>query len=99
LAINELGSLSAPVLFVIAEDLSKMEIKALIDESDIGQIKEDQTVRFTVLAYPDETFDGAVQQVRLQPQKLQNVVNYTVVIDANNDNNLLLLSTLFASGL
>ncbi len=84
------ASLSAPVLFTIAEDLSRMEIQALVDESDIGQIKDKQKVRFTVLAYPDETFSGTVQQVRLQPQTVQNVVNYTAVIDANNDNNLLL---------
>lgn len=84
------ASLSAPVLFIIAEDLSRMKIQALVDESDIGQIKEGQSVHFSVLAYPDETFEGTVQQVRLLPETVQNVVNYTVVIDARNENNHLL---------
>jgi len=84
------ASLSAPVLFVIAENLSQMEIKALVDESDIGQINAGQEIRFTVLAYPDETFEGSVRQVRLQPATVQNVVNYTVVIDADNEDNHLL---------
>jgi len=84
------ASLQAPVLFVIAEDLSKMEIHAQVDESDIGMIKKDQKVTFDVQAYPDEIFDGVVKQIRLQPTTIQNVVNYTVVIDAENDENLLL---------
>lgn len=84
------ASLQAPVLFVIAEDLSKMEIHAQVDESDIGMIKKDQKVTFDVQAYPDEIFNGVVKQIRLQPTTIQNVVNYTVVIDAANDENLLL---------
>ena len=78
------ASFQAPVLFVIAEDLAQMEILALVDESDIGQIRQGQEVRFTVLTYPDETFHGSVRQIRLQPQTIQNVVNYTVVVDAPN---------------
>ncbi len=83
------ASFSTPTLFIIAEDLSEMEIRALVDESDIGQIKEGQSVRFTVEAYIDEEFEGTVRQVWLQPQTVQNVVNYTVVIDAANDRGLL----------
>jgi len=84
------ASLQAPTLFVIAENLSHMEILGLVDESDIGQIREGQEVRFTVQAYPDETFSGTVRQIRLKPQTIQNVVNYTVVINAENQKGLLL---------
>ena len=84
------ASLQAPVLFVIAEDLSKMEIHAQVDESDIGMIKDGQKVMFSVQAYPDKNFNGVVRQIRLQPTTVQNVVNYTVVIDAANNENLLL---------
>jgi len=84
------ASLSTPTLFLIAEDLSQMEIHALVDECDIGQIKEGQNVIFTVEAYPDETFNGIARQIRLQPETIQNVVNYTVIVDAKNDKGLLL---------
>jgi HlyD family secretion protein len=84
------ASFSTPTLFVITEDLSRMEIHADVDESDIGQIKQGQTVRFSVDAYPDDTFSGTVRQIRLQPETIQNVVNYTVVIDAMNDTGVLL---------
>jgi HlyD family secretion protein len=84
------ASFSTPTLFIVAEDLSQMEIYAEVDESDIGQIKEGQSVRFEVQAYLDETFRGTVRQIRLQPATLQNVVNYTVVVDAVNEENLLL---------
>jgi HlyD family secretion protein len=84
------ASLQAPVLFIIAEDLSKMEIHAQVDESDIGQIKEGLKVTFSVQAYPDKIFNGSVRQIRLQPTTVQNVVNYTVVIDAANNDNVLL---------
>jgi HlyD family secretion protein len=84
------ASLSAPTLFLIANDLSKMQIIANVDESDIGQIQEGQSVTFTVQAYPDKTFEGIVQQIRLQPTTIQNVVNYSVVINVNNLNGLLL---------
>lgn len=78
------ASFSAPQLFLIANDLSKMQILASVDESDIGLIEEGQTARFTVQAYPDETFTGAVRQVRLQSTTQENVVNYTVVVDVDN---------------
>ena len=84
------ASLQTPTLFIIAEDLSKMEIYAQVDESDIGQIKEGQNVRFDVQTYPDNIFQGIVKQIRLQPQTISNVVNYTVVIEAANNENLLL---------
>lgn len=84
------ASLSAPTLFEIAEDLSKMEILAEVDESDIGLIKEGQPVRFDVQAYPDKQFQGTVRQIRLKPETVSNVVIYTVVVNAANDENLLL---------
>jgi HlyD family secretion protein len=84
------ASFSTPTLFTIAQDLSKMEIKATVDESDIGQIKEGQTARFTVQAFPTKTFEGRVKQVRLKPTTSSNVVNYTVVVSASNNGNLLM---------
>jgi len=83
------ASFSTPTLFVIAEDLSEMEIHALVDESDIGAIREGQSVRFTVEAHMDEEFTGVVRQIWLKPQTVQNVVMYTVVVDARNDRGLL----------
>ncbi len=67
-----------------------MQIEATVDESDIGQIRQGQAVRFTVQAYPDRTFTGKVTQIRLQPQTISNVVNYTVIIQAENARGLLL---------
>ncbi len=84
------ASLSTPTLFIIAEDLAHMEIHAQVDESDIGQIKLGQTARFTVQAYTDQTFTGNVRQIWLQPTTVQNVVTYTVVVDAENRDNMLL---------
>ena len=87
---TEAARFNAPTLFVVAEDLSKMQIHALVDESDIGQIRVGQKARFTVEAYPDKIFFGTVKQIRLQPQTIQNVVNYTVIVDAPNKDKLLL---------
>jgi len=84
------ASLSAPQLFLIANDLSRLQILASVDESDIGRIEEGQEVRFTVQAYPEDTFIGTVRQVRLQSSMQENVVNYTVVVDVNNDDGRLL---------
>jgi HlyD family secretion protein len=78
------ASLAAPQLFLIAGDLSRMQILAPVDESDIGLIREGQSARFTVQAWPAETFGGKVRQVRLQSSTTENVVNYTVVIDVEN---------------
>jgi HlyD family secretion protein len=84
------ASLSAPKLFLIAEDLSKMEIHALVDESDMGQVKVGQRATFTVEAHAGKEFSATVRQVRLQPETVSNVVSYTVVLDAANDEGLLL---------
>jgi HlyD family secretion protein len=78
------ASLSAPQLFLIANDLSQMEILAQVGESDIAQIKEGQTAEFTVQALPGRTFEGTVKQVRLQSTTQDNVVNYTVVVAVDN---------------
>ncbi|MGB0749192.1 MAG: efflux RND transporter periplasmic adaptor subunit [Magnetospiraceae bacterium] len=84
------ASLSAPRLFLIANDLAQIEIDAQVDEADIGQVSTGQNVRFSVDAYPARTFQGAVRQVRLAPTREDNVVTYTVVITAANPENLLL---------
>jgi HlyD family secretion protein len=84
------ASLSAPQLFLIANDLSHMQILAQVGESDIAQIKEGQPVTFSVQALPNEQFKGTVQQVRLQSTTADNVVNYTVVIAVDNAQNKLL---------
>ena len=78
------ASFQAPELFAIAADLAKMRVIANIDESDVGQIRPQQPVTFTVDAFPDETFTGTVSQVRLEPVVQQNVVTYATVIDAPN---------------
>lgn len=84
------ASFSSPTLFTIAEDLSRMRIMANVDESDIGQIKQNQKVKFTVQTYTDKTFQGTVSQIRLHSSVVSNVVNYTVVITADNNDGLLL---------
>lgn len=84
------ASLSAPQLFLIANDMSEMQILASVDESDIGQIKEGQPVQFTVQSYPGQTFTGTVKQVRLQSTTTDNVVNYTAVIGVKNPDGKLL---------
>lgn len=84
------ASLQAPQLFLLAADLSKMQILVSVDESDIGLIEEGQTARFTVQAYEDDTFSGTVRQVRLQSTSEENVVNYSVVVDVSNDDGRLL---------
>ncbi|HEY0646419.1 efflux RND transporter periplasmic adaptor subunit [Phenylobacterium sp.] len=84
------ASLQAPVLFTIAQDLSKVEVKVAVDEADIGQVQEGQMVRFTVDAFPEDTFEGIVTQVRKQPATEQNVVSYTVIAEADNPQRKLL---------
>ena len=78
------ASMSAPTLFVIAKDLSEMQVKASIDEADIGRIKAGQAVSFRVDAYPRDVFTGSVSQVRLEPTIAQNVVSYVTIIDVPN---------------
>lgn len=83
------ASLSAPTLYLLANDLSKMLILAQVDEGDIGQIHDGQPVTFTVLAYPNRTFNGTVRQVRMQSTTSDNVVNYTVVVTVDNNDGAL----------
>jgi HlyD family secretion protein len=78
------ASLQAPTLFEIAADLSQMQVKASVDESDLGQIREGLPVTFTVDAYPSDTFKGFLKQVRLNPVVEQNVVTYAAIITAPN---------------
>ncbi len=78
------SSMQAPTLFIIAADLTKMQVNANIDESDVGRMRPGQTVHFRVDAYPTEQFTGTVEQVRLNPTTVQNVVTYSTVIDVPN---------------
>lgn len=80
------ASLNAPVLFLLAADLTKMQVRANIDEADVGRIRPGQPVSFHVDAYPTDDFEGKVSQVRLQPSVVQNVVTYVTVIDVPNPN-------------
>jgi HlyD family secretion protein len=78
------ASLQAPELFVIAADLTKMRVIANIDEADVGRIRPNQRVTFSVDAFPSEEFTGSVSQIRLEPVVTQNVVTYATVVDAPN---------------
>ena len=84
------ASLSAPQIYLIAQDLKQMQILAAVDESDIGSIKAGQKVVFSVQAYPNRNFDGLVDEVRLQSKLTDNVVSYTVVVRVDNTPGLLL---------
>lgn len=84
------ASFATPKMFIIAEDLSKMQILADVDESDIGYINNGIKARFTVQTYPKKEFYGQVNQIRMQPIKINNVVNYQVVIAVDNKDKLLL---------
>jgi HlyD family secretion protein len=83
------SGLNAPSLFLIATDLRRMQVWASINEADIGQIHEGQSVRFTVDAYPNRSFEGVVSQIRLNANMTQNVVTYTVVVSTDNSPGLL----------
>jgi len=78
------ASLSAPTLFTIANDLTKMQVIANIDQADIGLVENAKSVKFSVDAFPGKDFDGKIEQMRLNPQNVQNVVTYNVVIDVDN---------------
>jgi HlyD family secretion protein len=78
------ASFQTPTLFTIAEDLTRMQINTSVDEADIGKVKTGQAVEFTVDAFPDQPFEGAVGQVRSAPTTVQNVVTYDVVVMVNN---------------
>ena len=78
------ASFQAPTLFTIAEDLTKMQVQADVDQSDISRVASGQTARFTVDAYPEETFVGKISQIRLNATQNQNVITYPVIIDVSN---------------
>ncbi|MGB7295001.1 MAG: efflux RND transporter periplasmic adaptor subunit [Candidatus Aminicenantales bacterium] len=78
------ASFTAPKIFEIANDLSKMQVECDVDEADVGRIQEDQKVRFTVDAFPNDSFNGIVQQVRYSPTVTSNVVTYTTIVAVDN---------------
>jgi HlyD family secretion protein len=78
------ASLSAPTLFTIAKDLTEMQVIANIDQADIGLVEQAKSVKFSVDAFPGKEYDGKIEQMRLNPVNVQNVVTYNVVIDVNN---------------
>jgi HlyD family secretion protein len=80
------ASLAAPTLFLIAEDLTKMQVDTSVSEADIGKLKAGMAAQFTVDAYPTKVFRGAIRQLRNAPQTVQNVVTYDAVIDVSNPN-------------
>ena len=84
------ASLQAPILFTIAQDLTKMQVETSVDEADIGRIKLDDRATFTVDAFPGETFTGTVRQIRKAALIVQNVVTYTVVVEVANPSGKLL---------
>jgi len=78
------ASLQAPVLFTIAQDLTRMQVETSVDEADIGRLKLDDRATFTVDAFPGDMFTGTVTQIRKAPQVVQNVVTYTVIVGVDN---------------
>src|SRR5262249_52190493 len=78
------ASLQSPTLFTIANDLTRMQVNANIDEADIGNISDQADVRFTIDAYPNENFRGRISEIRLNPQTVQNVVTYSVILGIQN---------------
>jgi HlyD family secretion protein len=78
------ASFQAPKIFEIANDLSKMQVECDVDEADVGRIQEGQKVRFTVDAFPNDSFNGVVKQVRYSPTVTQNVVTYTTIVAVDN---------------
>jgi HlyD family secretion protein len=83
------ASLSAPTLFTIANDLTQMQVIANIDQADIGLVEQAKSVKFSVDAFPGKDFDGKIQEMRLNPVNVQNVVTYNVVINVNNPDQIL----------
>jgi len=79
------SSFNTPTLFILAKDISKMQVQAAVDEADIGNVREGQHATFTVDAFPDNQFSGVVGEVRLQPTVSANVVTYSTIIKAAND--------------
>lgn len=83
------SNLQAPVLFTLAEDLSKMEVQVDVDEADVGQVKEGQPATFTVDAYPDKVFNARIREVRYGSETVQGVVTYKAVLETENNQMLL----------
>jgi HlyD family secretion protein len=81
--------MQVPVLFTLAEDLTKMQVVVSVDEADVGQVKENQLVNFTVDAYPQKTFKGDIKQVRMNSQIVDGVVTYEALVEVNNNDLLL----------
>jgi HlyD family secretion protein len=79
------SSFNTPTLFVIAKDLTRMQVRAAIDEADIGNVQAGQRVTFTVDAFPDDVFEGTVEEIRLQPSVSSNVVTYVTLVNAPNE--------------
>ncbi len=79
------ASFNTPTLFMLAKDITKMQVEAKVDEADIGNVKPGQRVTFTVDAFVNDVFNGTVSEIRLQPTTSSNVVTYTTIIEANND--------------
>lgn len=83
------SSFQTPELFVVAQDLTQMQIEVSVSEADIGKIKEGQEAEYTLDGYPDEVFKGKVSQIRISPTTVSNVTTYTVVVDVKNDEDIL----------
>src|SRR5207302_1147398 len=83
------ASFSTPTLFSIAKDLTRMQVRASVDEADIGNVKKGERTTFTVDAFANDVFKGAVQEIRLSPTIASNVVTYTTIINTSNDDNKL----------
>ncbi|MCH9814414.1 MAG: efflux RND transporter periplasmic adaptor subunit [Epsilonproteobacteria bacterium] len=83
------ASMQVPVLFTLAEDLTKMQVVVSVDEADVGQVRENQEVTFDVDAYPDKTFEGTIKQVRMNSQMVDGVVTYEALVEVDNNNLLL----------
>ena len=79
------ASFNTPTLFSIAKDLTQMQVRAAVDEADIGNVRKGQRVTFTVDAFPNDTFNGTLEEIRLQPSVSANVVTYTTIINTSNN--------------
>lgn len=83
------SSFQTPELFVVAQDLTQMQIEVSVSEADIGKIKEGQAAEYTLDGYPDDVFKGVVSQIRISPTTVSNVTTYTVIVDVKNDDDIL----------
>ena len=83
------SSFQTPELFVVAQDLTQMQIEVSVSEADIGKIKEGQAAEYTLDGYPDDVFKGVVSQIRISPTTVSNVTTYTVIVEVKNDDDML----------